>query len=65
MPTITIFLENGLWCADMTHAINAEVFQDLFDTYILPTAFTAGSTTGDVAKELARRNPGHDIVVPF
>jgi len=64
-PTITIFLNDNTWYADMRRADDAEEIQELFGTYILPTPFTAQSSATKVSDVLTQRNPGHEILVPF
>lgn len=64
-PTIQIILQNNTWHADMTHATGAEEIKELFGTYLLPTPFTAKSATETVVASLRKRNPGHEILVPF
>ena len=64
-PTIEIFLTNNTWHADMSHADDAEGIKKLFGTYVLPTPFTAKTEVANVAQELERKNPGHEILVPF
>lgn len=64
-PTITIFLALDMWHADMEHATGAAEIEDLFGTYILPTPFTAKTDVITVSQDLAQRNPGHEILVPF
>ena len=64
-PTIEVFLKDNTWQADFSHADGAEEIKQLFDTYILPTAFTSKMSVTEVAESLARKNPGHEILVPF
>ena len=63
MASIAIFTDKGNWHADMTNADGAEEIRALFNSYILPTPFTSRTAEYEVKRELARRNPGHTIVV--
>ncbi len=61
--TIEIFTKDNTWHADFRRADGAEEIKELFETYILPTPFTWKMPVAEVVQEIARKNPGHEILV--
>ena len=62
MNRITVFIENSQWMARYTGEDSSEITR-LFGTDTIPTAFLARATATHVRLEIARLNPGWDVVI--
>jgi hypothetical protein len=60
---ISIYLSHGNWIADVSEADNAAEIRALFGTTDIVTAFTSAMPASRVRDEIARLNPGHEIVI--
>lgn len=58
MNTITLFISRGMWIARFS---NPEVVR-LLGTCDMPTPFTDAVSAGEVAAEIATRNPFSKII---
>ena len=63
MPDLVIYRSNGQWMSDCLGTPQEAEVKALFGTTILPTPWTDQTPGNTVAKELARLNPGYNIVI--
>lgn len=61
--TITVTRTANGYIADLSKANNADEVIALFDSHVIPTAFTSHAQPGVVRAEIERLNPGHIVIM--